>query len=69
MARIAFITTPHHHRFGRLANLGLVPGGEIILLQKKPSYLLRLGSTEIAIDSEIASDIYVRQLKNGTPSS
>jgi DtxR family Mn-dependent transcriptional regulator len=68
-ARIAFITTPHHHRFGRLANLGLVPGGRLTLLQKRPSYLLKLGSTEIAIDSDIASDIYVRQLSNEAPST
>ena len=68
-ARIAFITTPHHQRFGRLANLGIIPGGQITLLQKRPSYLLKIGSSEIAVDSDIASDIYVRQLKNGAPSA
>lgn len=68
-ARIAFITTPHHHRFGRLANLGLIPGGCITLLQKKPSYLLRLGSTEVAIDSDIAADIFVKQISNEVPST
>ncbi len=68
-ARIAFITTPHHHRFGRLANLGLIPGGRITLLQKKPAYLLRLGSTEVAIDSDIAADIFVKQLSNEVPST
>lgn len=64
-AKIVFITSPHHHRFSRLVNLGVVPGGHFTLLQKKPSFLLRLGSTEIAIDSEIASEIFVRQLGNG----
>ncbi|UCC80583.1 MAG: FeoA domain-containing protein [Candidatus Zixiibacteriota bacterium] len=68
-ARIAFITTPHHHRFGRLANLGLIPGGRITLLQKKPAYLLKLGSTEVAIDSDIAADIFVKQLSNEVPSA
>ena len=47
----------------------LPPGGRFTLLQKKPSYLLRLGSTEIAIDSEIASEIYVRQSGNGITES
>ncbi len=61
-ARIVFITTPHHQRLSRLINLGLVPGGKITLLQKKPSYLLRLESTEIAIDEEIAGEIHVRKL-------
>lgn len=68
-ARIAFITTPHHHRFGRLANLGLIPGGHFTLLQKKPSYLLRIGSTEVAIDSDIAADIFVKQISNEVPST
>jgi len=68
-AKIVFITTPHHRRFGRLVNLGVVPGGKITLLQKKPSYLMRIGSTEIAIDSDIASDIYVRRIGNEAPST
>lgn len=68
-AKIVFITSPHHRRFGRLVNLGVVPGGKITLLQKKPSFLMRIGSTEIAIDSDIASDIYVRRVGNEVPSA
>jgi len=66
-AKIVFITTPHHQRFGRLVNLGVVPGGNITLLQKQPSYLLKLGSTEVAIDADIASEIYVKRLGNEVP--
>jgi DtxR family Mn-dependent transcriptional regulator len=61
-AKIVFITTPHHQRLNRLVNLGVIPGGEFILHQKKPSYLLKLGSTEIAIDDAIASEIFVRKI-------
>ena len=61
-AKIVFITTPHHQRLSRLVNLGVIPGGKFILHQKKPSYLLRIGSTEIAIDEAIASEIYVRKI-------
>lgn len=68
-AKIVFITTPHHRRFGRLVNLGVVPGGKITLLQKKPSYLMKIGSTEVAIDSDIASDIYVRRIGNEVPAA
>ena len=60
--KIVFITTPHHQRLNRLINLGVIPGGKFILHQKKPSYLLRLGSTEIAIDDNIASEIFVRKI-------
>jgi len=61
-AKIVFITTPHHQRLSRLVNLGVIPGGRFVLHQKKPSYLLRLGSTEIAIDEAIASEIFVRKI-------
>ena len=61
-AKIVFITTPYHQRLSRLINLGVVPGGKFILHQKKPSYLLKLGSTDIAIDDSIAREIYVRMI-------
>jgi DtxR family Mn-dependent transcriptional regulator len=61
-AKIVFITTPFHHRLNRLVNLGVIPGGKIFLHQKRPSYLLRLGATEVAIDNEIASEIFVRKI-------
>lgn len=61
-AKIVFITTPHHQRLSRLVNLGVVPGGRFSLHQKRPSYLLKLGSTEIAIDESIAREIYVRKI-------
>ena len=61
-AKIVFITTPHHQRMDRLINLGVVPGGKIKLIQKLPSFLIRTGSTDIAIDSEIASEIFVRRI-------
>ncbi len=60
--KIVFITTPHHQRLSRLVNLGVIPGGKFILHQKKPSYLLKLGSTDIAIDDTIASEIFVRKI-------
>lgn len=61
-ARIVFITTPYHQRLSRLINLGVVPGGKLYLHQKRPSYLLRLGSTEVAIDEQIAGEIFVRRI-------
>jgi DtxR family transcriptional regulator, Mn-dependent transcriptional regulator len=61
-AKIVFITTPHHQRLNRLVNLGVVPGGKLLLHQKRPSFMLKLGQTDIAIDEQIASEIYVRKV-------
>ena len=38
------------------------PGAELALHQRKPAYLVRLGETELALDSEIAEEIFVRPL-------
>ncbi len=61
-AKIAFITPSFHKRFERLTSLGVTPGTEILLAQRHPSYVVRIGETEIAIDNEIADEIFVKRL-------
>ena len=61
--RIVFITPRYHGRLDRLGSLGVVPGSVVVLHQKRPSYVLRIGETEIAIDEEIAREIYVKRAK------
>lgn len=61
-ARVAFLTPSFHKRFDRLAAFGLNPGAELILHQRKPAYVVRLGETELALDNEIANEIFVRPL-------
>lgn len=61
-ARVAYIATKYHDRVDRLSNMGLIPGVQIHLHQRQPSYIIQVGETQIAIDSAIARDIYVRLL-------
>lgn len=61
-ARVAFLTPSFHKRFDRLAAFGINPGVEINLHQRKPAFVVRLGETELALDQEIADEIYVRPL-------
>jgi DtxR family Mn-dependent transcriptional regulator len=60
--KIIFLVPRHHRRLHQLTNLGIIPGAEIVLHQKKPAYVLRAGETDIAIDDEIARHIYVRKV-------
>jgi Fe2+ transport system protein FeoA len=46
-------------RNNSLAVFGLVPGAEVTVVQQRPSCVLRVGETELALDTEIASDILV----------
>ncbi len=49
-------------RHNTLAVFGLVPGAEVVLLQKQPSCVLRVGETELALDSDIAREILVQRV-------
>jgi DtxR family Mn-dependent transcriptional regulator len=57
--KVLFINVPS---LDRLAAMGLVPGAEIRLHQKKPSYVLGIEETTIAIDEDIAKGIFVKPL-------
>lgn len=58
--RIVFIAPKFHDRMDRLAALGVIPGSTIRLHQRSPSYVIEIGETTIALDPEIASEIYVK---------
>jgi len=61
-ARITFITPGFHQRFQRLTSLGVTPGTPLELKQRYPSFVIQLGETEIAIDKEIADEIFVKRI-------
>jgi DtxR family transcriptional regulator, Mn-dependent transcriptional regulator len=58
--RIVFIAPKFHDRMDRLAALGVIPGSTIRLHQRSPSYVIEIGETTIALDPEIASEIFVK---------
>ncbi|MBI5253838.1 MAG: metal-dependent transcriptional regulator [Euryarchaeota archaeon] len=60
--RIVFIVPKEHTRLDRLSSLGVIPGSTIKLHQKRPSFVIKIGETELAIDEEIAREIYVRKV-------
>lgn len=60
-AKVAYITTKHHQRLDRLSSLGLLPGTTIRVHQKQPTLVIQMGETQVALDEDIARDIYVRR--------
>ena len=62
-ARIVFIAPKFHDRMDRLAALGVTPGSEIRLHQRSPSFVIEVGETTIALDPEIAREIYVKRIE------
>jgi DtxR family Mn-dependent transcriptional regulator len=59
--RIVFIVPKSHQRLDRLSTLGVVPGSIVRMHQKKPSHVLQIGETTIALDKDIVKDIYVKK--------
>ena len=59
-AKVSYIVTKYHGRLDRLSSMGLLPGVQIRLHQRQPSYVIQMGETQIALDTAIARDIYVR---------
>jgi DtxR family Mn-dependent transcriptional regulator len=61
--RIVFIAPKFHDRMDRLAALGVIPGSEIRLHQRSPSYVIEIGETTVALDPEIAGEIFVKPVE------
>lgn len=60
--RIVFIIPSSHPRLDRLGSLGVVPGSIVRLHQRRPSFVIEIGETTLAIDPEIAKEIYVKKV-------
>ncbi len=61
--QIAYLRMNHPARLQKLMSMGILPGGQITLLRRSPSFVFESGYSQFAVDEDIAGDIYVR-LKN-----
>jgi DtxR family Mn-dependent transcriptional regulator len=59
-AKIIFITPRTKTRLSRLSSLGVIPGSLIHLQQRYPSYVIRVDQSEVALEGDIAREIFVR---------
>ncbi len=61
--KIVFVAPKWADRMDRLACLGVLPGSEIRLRQRAPSVVIEAGETTLALDPEIAAEIFVKPLE------
>ena len=52
----------HVARRNALAVYGLVSGCQIVLQQKRPTFVIRVGETELALERNIAHEVFVRRM-------
>jgi Fe2+ transport system protein FeoA len=50
----------HRDRLDQLGDLGLMPGATVTLLQRRPSLVVEVDHTLLALEDEIAEGIYLR---------
>ena len=58
-AKVAYISTPSHPRLHKLISFGLTPGVSLKVHQRSPSYVISCEQTELALEEDVASSIYV----------
>ncbi|MBE9537083.1 MAG: metal-dependent transcriptional regulator [Proteobacteria bacterium] len=61
--RVVFMSPKNHGRLDKLSSLGLMPGAVVKLHQKQPTFVLIIGETSIAVDHEIAGEIFVKKME------
>ncbi len=64
MVKVVYISTKSHASLDRLSGIGVIPGLELTIHQKFPSMILQYGETQLALDNDIAKNVYVRIIQN-----
>jgi DtxR family Mn-dependent transcriptional regulator len=57
---VIYLQTQDKNLLKKLMAMGVLPGRNIQLIQRSPSYVFSIGRTQVVVDKEIASNIYVR---------
>ena len=60
--RVILMAPRHRDRLDQLADLGVTPGAVLTLRQRKPSLVVEVDRTLLALEDEIAEGIYLRPL-------
>ena len=56
---VVHLATDEHNVMGKLMALGIMPGSSLVLEQRFPSYIIKVGHTRTALDGETAASIFV----------
>ncbi len=57
---VIYLQTHDKDLLKKLMAMGVLPQKKIQLIQRSPSFVFSIGRTQVVVDKEIASNIYVR---------
>jgi DtxR family Mn-dependent transcriptional regulator len=61
--RVVLVMPRHRDRLEQLTDLGLMPGATVTLLQRRPSLVIEVDRTLLALEDEVAEGVYLRPLE------
>ncbi len=56
---VVHLETDEHNVMRKLMALGIMPGSDLVLEQRFPSYIIKVGHTRTALDAKTAASIFV----------
>jgi len=63
-AKVIYISTGSQESVDSLSSVGVVPGLTFTVHHRKPSFVIRFGETQLALDDDITKYIYVRVINS-----
>ena len=60
-AEIAYLAASDDKKMQKLMSMGVLPGSQMTLAQKFPSYIFKVGHSQFAVDDVLAREIHVRR--------
>lgn len=61
--KVAYLHTKDNKKLQKLMAMGILPGVSIQVVQKFPSFVLKIGHSQVAMDEEMARDVFIRLRK------
>ena len=61
---IAYLSASDDKKMQKLMSMGVLPGSQLVLMQKFPSYIFKVGHSQFAIDDTLAREIHIRRAES-----
>lgn len=65
VGKVVYLLTHKHPQLHKLMSLGMVPGVRVSVHQVFPSFIIQVEETQVALEEDIAKEIYVKKVLGG----
>ncbi|MFA4842832.1 MAG: metal-dependent transcriptional regulator [Candidatus Omnitrophota bacterium] len=65
IGKVVYVLTHQHPQLHKLMSFGIVPGVTISVHQTFPSFVIKVEETQLALEKDVAKEIFVKKLSRG----